>query len=262
MSNIKSELVTTKTKQKSSFDEDSAVKHVLLLENRETQEDLRIAMALGSHHNIARAQDKKGKMLELEHLDEKYVGNVFTLEQIRKLAEKYDMRFLQSKYYCGEIDLEVISKLKQFSKDAGVEINDANLKYNFYILAPETCFHLNTVVKLKNPPDPAMFYKIDNDHYRLIHQWGADFNIFNRIKGLLWKNETTRLVLHGILAAILSFTAIRFAFVKTDSIVLQVLSIVFTLGCIFYSGNTTFCKENEKKYHKQKWNNNDRTIYV
>lgn len=188
MANITKELNKSKV-QSTENQQDEAVKIVRLLENGDSQEDLRIANALGSNHSIAVAQTEMGKKLEMEKLDGMYKGNVFTKQQIKDLARKYNMRFLQSKFYCGNIDTEVIAKIKQFSKETNTEITDGNLKYKFFILAPEECFGL-TVKKIpKKDPDPAIFYQIDDDHYRMIHQWGNDFNIFNRIEGIMHQSR-------------------------------------------------------------------------
>ena len=39
--------------------------------------------------------------------------------------------------------------------------------------------------------DPVLFYKIDETHYRLIHQWGKEFTAWRRILGWRWKNQHT-----------------------------------------------------------------------
>ena len=137
MSNITKELSASKKADNLKLQQDNAVKAVLLLENKDSQEDLRIANALGAHNAISRAQTELGKKLEMEKLDKMYVGNVFTREQVQNLARKYNLRFLSSNNYCGSLDVEAISKLKEFSKQTDVTLADGNLKYNFFILAPE-----------------------------------------------------------------------------------------------------------------------------
>lgn len=192
--NITKELIESKVKTSTKTEQDSAVVAVKLLEAGDSMEDLRIANALGRNHNIARAQTELGRKLEMEKLDGQYAGNVYSLKQIRDLAAKYNMRFLQSKHYCGNLDVMAIQKIKEFHKETGVNIEDANLKYMFFILAPEDCFDLETVKRMRHDPDPAIFYKIDENHYRLIHQWGNDFNIFNRIAGWNWSSREGKLL--------------------------------------------------------------------
>lgn len=203
MSNITKELKNSKNKQEEQLNNNDVVKEVKLLMAADSAEDLRIFRALGKHHSIAVSETELGKKLELEKLDNKFAGNVFTRNQIKKLAIKYNLRFLQSKYYKGKIDVQVAGKIKEFAKETNTEITNGNLEYNFYILAPENSFKLREVTTLKiwDDKDPAIFYKIDDDHYRLIHKWGSDFTINNRIAGLLNYNWWTAFFVIYLMAA-------------------------------------------------------------
>lgn len=239
--------------------ENDVVKSVKLLENSDAMEDIRIATALGNANSVSRALKERGEMIELEKLDGKYAGNVYDINQIKDLARKYDLRFLQSTYYCGNLDLEVIQKLKQFSKDTGTEITDGNLKYNFYILAPEKCFDLKTVeVNGLNFPDldPAIFYKISEDKFRLIHQWGNSFSIGQRIRGIVWESRESRfkfsLSLLGILIVLIGVTYNLKLW--SWGIILSTL-IGLTIVCI-YSFNEIGTKD--EMFHDYKWRSTDR----
>jgi hypothetical protein len=196
MSNITKELEASKKSQMKQVDTDAVIHEVKLLMDSESQEDLRIFRGLGNGHSIAVSENELGKKMELEKLDGKYAGNVFTRDQIRGLAIKYNLRFLRSNLYRGKMDVQVASKIKAFSKETNTEINSASLLYNFFILAPEKSFKLKSERKRKfwEDKDPAIFYKIDDNHYRLIHKWGSDFTIGNRIKGLQNTNFRTALV--------------------------------------------------------------------
>lgn len=256
MSNIKVELASKKTKASIVFLEDDAVKQVKLLESSEAMEDLRIANALGKKHNIARAQDTIGKKLQIEKLDGKFAGNVYTLNDIKSLARKYNMRFLQSKHYCGSLDIEVISKLKQFSKETKTEITDGNLHDNFYILAPEKCFNLEKVKKMRRDPDPAIFYNIDGYHFRLIHQWGSDFSILNRIAGWNWASRSSKfklqITISVIFCAILAFVLDRTdMFGKWDIVVVAVITILSIIRANIVSFNNGF--NFDERFHAEKW---------
>ena len=254
MSNITKELKAHKTEVATKMQQDSAVKSVLLLQESSSLEDIRIATALGSKHNISRAQDKLGHKINLENLDQKYAGNVFTRAQIKKLAGKYNMRFLHSDRYCGNLDLEVIQKLKAFSKETGVEITDGNLKYNFLILAPENCFHLDKVERMRKDPDPAIFYKIDEGHYRLIHQWGSDFNIFNRIAGMYWYNRVSKFFVTLIVLALIFGTVM--SIIDHFTFVHQLWYIIPSLVLFGASiGNSQIWEDRD--YHNSKWNSTD-----
>jgi hypothetical protein len=186
MSNIAKELEASKEKQLRQVDTDSVINEVKLLMDAQSQEDLRIFRGLGNSHSIAVSETELGKKMELERLDGKYAGNVFTAEQIKLLAVKYNLRFLRSNLYKGKMDVQVASAIRSFAKETNTEITTASLNYNFFILAPERSFRLRKETRRKfwESKDPAIFYKIDDRHYRLIHKWGTDFTIGNRIKGL------------------------------------------------------------------------------
>lgn len=188
------------------------ISDVKLLLDSAASEDLRIANALGKHHSLAIAQNKIGMQIELNELDEKYEGNVFKIDAIENICIKYNMRFLKSANFAGHLDVSAIHKIKEFSKATGTEITDGNLQHNFYILAPDESFVLNQERMPRKSDDPAIFYKIDERHFRLIHKWGQDFTLFRLWKGLMWRS----LLLRYWLVTILS--------------ILCIASVVFTFG--------------------------------
>lgn len=191
MSNIKTLLEQDKEKAK-QLDENSAVKDIKLLMQADETEDLRLIRGIASNSQMAIAQNRIGEKLELENLENKYAGNVFTTAQIRDLAIKYRLRFLKSNRFTGEMPIEVIAKIKAFAKETNTNISDAVVDRKFFILAPKENFKMVKTLqkKQRKPIDPAIFYKIDDNHYRLIHQWGADFSIFRRVLGAKWENWT------------------------------------------------------------------------
>ena len=61
------------------------------------------------------------------------------------------------------------------------------------MMAPQEMFELRdekyiSKAELRRQADPAIFYQIDEKHFRLIHKWGADFTIFRLIEGFRWKS--------------------------------------------------------------------------
>lgn len=264
MANITTELVKHKKDTKES--QDQAVKQVLLLEQGDAQEDLRIANALGKNHSISRAQTEMGKKLELETLDGKYAGNVYTLKQIKGLAKKYNMRFLPSKHFCGNLDTEVIAKLKAFSRETNTEITDGALQHNFYILAPESCFVLqeNIVINERKPVDPALFYKIDDDHYRLVHQWGSDFNLWNRYQGFKHSDRSNyvwaNLLEYVLIAAVILLPA--FYFFGSRWYTWVALGVAVILGGVLVSGCSDPKDTLSDTFHDGKWRSQVKTTVI
>ena len=192
MSNIVTELESSKTAAVNAGKTEKALNDVKLLMDADAGEDLRLSNALGKNHSLARAQQQIGFQIELEKLDKAYLGQVFKIQDIKNLCVKYNMRFLKSKHFAGHLDVSVFAKLKQFAKDTKTEISDGNLEHNFFILAPSESFKLNPNRLPHVNDDPALFYKVNDGHYRLVHKWGKDFTVVRFIKGLLWRNLAMR----------------------------------------------------------------------
>ena len=150
-------------------------------------EDDKILRSLGSSHQYMRDKVTLQKQLEIEKFDKDYAGKVYTIDQIKDLAIKYNLKFLNSEHFKGKIDIEVAAKLKEFSRETKAPIDEYTLRRRYYILAPPAQFNLE-LVKRTRPVDPLLFFQLDDNHYRLIHKWGADFTVLRRISG--WINES------------------------------------------------------------------------
>jgi hypothetical protein len=185
--NLEEKLNQEKKKYNQPLD---TVKEVKLLLAGDESEDLRILRNLSQNSEINRIERVTQKKLELENLESSYDGKVYTIEQIKKLAIDYHLRFLRTEHFIGSFDVEVASKIKEFSKRTNTSISEYNLKAKFYILGPEEVFNIENVkfVEPKRQIDPILFYKIDDDHYRLIHKWGNDFTILRYLEGHKWKS--------------------------------------------------------------------------
>ena len=165
------------------------VKEVKLLLQGDATEERRILQGLSNGSEFARIQNMTGRQLEIEKLEGVYAGNVFTREQIEKLAIDYHLRFLEARYYTGAFDTQVASKIKNFAKETNTPMDNHSLSRNYMILAPDDCFSLKKEKYIsKRQLDPAIFYRIDHNHFRLIHKWGKDFTILRLIEGWKWKS--------------------------------------------------------------------------
>ena len=99
-------------------------------------------------------------------------NKIYHLDDIRQTCINYRLRFLDSKYFKGEIPEEAVSIIRKLEKDHETEIN--GLK----ILAPSKLF------KLEDKDDPLLFAPIGNDYFYLIHKWGNDLHPLRRC--LMW----------------------------------------------------------------------------
>lgn len=100
------------------------VKEVKLLLQGDASEELRILQALSPTSEFARIQNMAGKQIEIEKLENKYLGNVFNLEQIERLAIDYHLRFLEARYYTGSFDSKVAVAIKNFAKETNSSMDN------------------------------------------------------------------------------------------------------------------------------------------
>ncbi|MCA0152822.1 hypothetical protein [Winogradskyella vincentii] len=133
-----------------------------ILEN-DNRKDTEIEKTLSSPNS----SDKNNFIFDL--LETK---NIYHIDQIKEICINYRLRFLDSKYFKGELPYEAISKIKSLEKQHNTKLN------GFKIIAPSKLF------KLENADDPLLFAPIGNGYYYLIHKWGNDLNPFRKI--LMW----------------------------------------------------------------------------
>lgn len=119
---------------------------------------------------------------------------IFHLDQIKKICIDYRLRFLDSKYFKGEIPQEGISKIKTMEKEHGIAID------GFKIIAPSKLF------RLEDKDDPLLFAPIGNGYYYLIHRWGNDLHPLRKAMAWPFKsivNLTALVLLISYLATLL-----------------------------------------------------------
>lgn len=228
--NLQEKLTQEKKKDMEVMD---SVKEVRLLLAGDESEDARILRNLSQNSELNRVEKITQTALEIEKLESSYTGNVFTLEQIKKLAIDYRLRFLNSQYFTGKFDVEVAAKIKEFSKENNISLNEYQLKNCFFILGPKEVFNLKEVKYIEpRPIDPILFYRIDESHYRLIHKWGSDFTVFRYLEGYKWKNIWNyfwfkMFALFPVFAFFVGLvTSLPWATLSVGSMLLIVLSVV------------------------------------
>jgi len=183
---IEKELEKKVQNVKTVFDPIQEVK--LLMESNE-QEKTRILRGLSNNSQFNRVEKIIGNQLELEKLENSYDGRVYTIGQIKELCLDYNLRFLSSGRFTGTFDVEVAGKIIEFSKKTNTPTDEWSLKHSFFIMAPEDMFSLRDEKYItKKQLDPAIFYKIDDNHYKLVHKWGDDFTVFRLLMGYRFRS--------------------------------------------------------------------------
>lgn len=158
--NIEEKLHNLRTQ---NFQEDILLREVYELLERDQEKDNRITANIsGSNAHVV--NEFKFDLLE--------TANIFHIEQIKKICIDYRLRFLDTKYFKGQIPVEAISRIKRLEKEHDIEIK------GYKIIAPSKLF------KLEDKDDPLLFAPIGNGYYYLIHKWGNDLHPLRKI--LVW----------------------------------------------------------------------------
>ena len=110
--------------------------------------------------------DGQAQFLNLEQLDP---NRIYGVDEIKKVCVDYRLRFLDAKYFKGEIPYEAIAKVKRLQKDQNQEIT------GFKIIAPAPMFRLQEKDK-----DPLLFVNLGNGLYYLIHKWGGEISAWRK----------------------------------------------------------------------------------
>ncbi len=88
--------------------------------------------------NISGAFEKSSNSFDPDLLQD---GNLFHIEQIKKICINYRLRFLDSKLFKGVIPKEAISKIRQLEKNHQTELK------GFKVLAPSKMFKIKNFLK-------------------------------------------------------------------------------------------------------------------
>ncbi|MEH6513882.1 MAG: hypothetical protein V7670_09265 [Maribacter arcticus] len=116
-------------------------------------------------------------------------SKIYHINDIKQICIDYRLRFLDTKYFKGEIPSEALSKIKILEKEHDLKIK------GFKIIAPSKLF------KLEDKDDPLLFAPIGNGYHYLIHQWGNDLHPLRKM--LMWPFKS--IVNLSILVLLLSF---------------------------------------------------------
>lgn len=134
----------------------------------------KIFVAEQEHDNSIGQRIKNGNAREANefNFDLLESGSIYHLKHIKEVCIDYRLRFLDSKYFKGDIPQEAISKIKQLEKEHKTKLQ------GFKIMAPSKLF------KLKDKNDPLLFVPLGNDYFYFIHKWGNDLHPLR--KALMW----------------------------------------------------------------------------
>lgn len=139
-------------------------------------------------NNLSKPSKIEANAFEFDLLES---SRIYHLEEIKNICIDYRLRFLDSKYFKGEIPVEGISKIKSLEREHNIELK------GFKIIAPSKLF------KLEDKDDPLLFAPIGNGYFYLIHQWGNDLHPLRKM--LMWPFKN--IVNLGLVVLLVSFLA-------------------------------------------------------
>lgn len=89
---------------------------------------------------------------------------IFHISQIKELCITYRLRFLNTRYFKGDLPHEALHAIKELEKKHQTAL------MGFQMVAPAKYF------RLENADDPMLFAPIGNGYYYLVHKWGNDIH--------------------------------------------------------------------------------------
>lgn len=162
--------------------------------------------------NIVGSQNRIVNNFDFDFLETKYI---YHINQIKYICIDYRLRFLDAKYFKGEIPKEAIHKIKHLEKTHNIEVK------GFKIIAPSKLF------KLEDKNDPLLLVPIGNDYFYLIHKWGNDLHPLRKLFMWPFKNIVNLTVLVLLISFLVTLLVPNGLFSKTNS------SAEFWVLCFF-----------------------------
>jgi len=240
--NLREELEKSR---KISIDESNKIVDTskLLLATNE-KEERNVLAHLGLDKNLKQVEKVRGINLERERFETSFEAKVFNISEIKELACEYGLRFLPSTKFKWTPEKKEIREVSRFARINDLDILTAEKgrskdAENFMMLAPDSEFNLDDREAPERPippnRDPALFYKVAEGQYALVHQWGNDFSIM-RLANSWRKRNMTNKIIHrqilftGLSAVILSLFGVvgGFALVSLGLLMGSVFNLIFT----------------------------------
>jgi hypothetical protein len=116
--------------------------------------------------NLVQAKNSSVNCFDFDQLA---TNKIFYISQIKEVCIDYRLRFLDVKYFKGNIPNRAFEKIKNLEKQHNTSLE------GFKIMAPSVLF------RLKKTDDPLLFVPIGNDYFYLIHKWGNDLSAMRKL---------------------------------------------------------------------------------
>ena len=153
---------------------------------------------------------------------------VFDIQDIRKVALKFRLRFLPTHLLKADLPLAVVQAVKEKEQELNCEL------HGFKLLAPEEAFDL----KDENA-DPLLFASMGEGKYVFIHKWGSDLSWHRSILSYPLRNPISfglMLMVLGIGIGLLIPTGELSGQLGMSSSILSPLTLIWAMVSVLSTG--------------------------
>jgi len=233
--NLEKELNKERTRRLKKVQDETLQAFIEILERDDRLDEQISANILGS-------TGEGNPVLDVDQLS---ADRIYSIDDIKAICVRYLLRFLDAKYFKGEVPTEAISKVKRLQKDFNVELD------GYKIVAPAELFNLKEKDK-----DPLLLVPVGKTHYYLIHRWGGELNPMRRI--LSWPLQTFGNMVKsvfGLAFAIAMLMPHNVMVTDPEMASWPIRGILFFWLLIAFSAMSAFFTlAMEKNFNDQEWN--------
>ena len=212
------------------------------------QREEQAVQRLGLHRSLTQIQPDG--WVRQQKLNKTFQGDVYHVKDVHQVCVQYRMRMLPSHHYHGPIDPEFGVKLKHFQEK--YQLTATDLEEKFFIVAPAETFDLDR--RQRPLIDPLLLYKIDEEHYRLVHQWGGDLHPLRYLRSWRHRNLTNMTLYWTVLTFLITMTLFG-SLAESLTNALTIASVfTFLVGWGFYSTLRDNFEEQQHRFSVYNWN--------
>ena len=207
--------------------------------------EVHLVSRLGMWHSLSQVDDPRRH----RWLNRRYDGEVYHADDVRQVCVHYRMRMLPSHRYRGPIDPEFGVKLNRFRREH--QLTDGDLERDFFVVAPAETFDLE---KRQRPlVDPLLLYRIDAQHYKLVHQWGGDLHPLRYLRA--WRHRSlTTMTLYWTLFTFVLTLGLFGALAESVTNALTISGVfTFLVGWGYYSTLRDSYEEQRHRFSEHNW---------
>ena len=248
--NLHDALVKANRKREKAFSElpdvstELEMAHALLREQGEQEE--RLIQQLGLQRSLTQINDPRQR----QRFNKQFAGEVYCLDDIRQVCIDYRMRMLPSHRYHGPIDPEFGPKLRNFQRKH--ELTQDDLEHDFFIVAPAETFGLEQ--RQRPLVDPLLLYRIDDQHYKMVHQWGGDLHPLRYLQSWRHRSLTTMTLYWTVLTFVMTMTLFGLLAESLANAFTIASVFTFLVGWGYYSTLRDNYDEQRHRFSNYNWN--------